>query len=401
MAESSQTQSLEDLSLGIVSNGGEGNTNFRAVVAKLQWKGEDYDLYEGENFIGRDNICEVTLKQASLSSKHAEIVINRASDDTENDTFIATIRDLRSSNGTFVETSVGSGHFQKLTITNNRRNLTNGSQIRFGMICCTFSFKDYDCHVTCDETQFFDPKAFAPPTNTFVNNTKNQNIRARQIAIRNETDTLIDDPMPDVQESDATADLETDEDTPGPFDSSNSKKVKLNQSLLSHRQSNANQRLPPPYPGNTSSSNQYGLKSPSFSQIHPINTPGSNHVLETATLIDPELGEPVPFGHSHLVAHDGDTEVDEEEDDDMSQDLLAAPGDEDQNGSAKTSPEATNKTNKPLSRNSTDSSSTVEQTPNALGRRNTAKQTKPYTTPLSLSRTLTSDQSTIDTEGKL
>eukprot|EP00981_Chlorochromonas_danica_P005144 scaffold1036_cov169-Ochromonas_danica.AAC.24 len=64
-----------------------------------------------------------------MSSKHAEIIIKEGQ---------ATVRDLRSSNGTFVEIApVGSGNYKKLTISENSRLLGDGGKLRLGMVCCT------------------------------------------------------------------------------------------------------------------------------------------------------------------------------------------------------------------------------------------------------------------------
>lgn len=100
----------------------------RVPFARMIWKGEEFDLYKGDNLIGRDEVCEVVLDHKSISAKHAEIIINDE----------VIIRDLRSANGTFVESPIGSGHFQRLSITHNRRVLSDGIKVRFGMVCCEF-----------------------------------------------------------------------------------------------------------------------------------------------------------------------------------------------------------------------------------------------------------------------
>ena len=54
----------------------------------------EYTLSEGENVVGRSDECEVHIEDGSLSRKHAIIEIS-------NDT--ATIRDLGSKNGTYID----------------------------------------------------------------------------------------------------------------------------------------------------------------------------------------------------------------------------------------------------------------------------------------------------------
>jgi DNA-binding winged helix-turn-helix (wHTH) protein len=59
----------------------------------LEWAGEQAALHEGENVIGRDEDAVAWIESASVSRRHARIVV---SDRT------ATLEDLGSKNGTFV-----------------------------------------------------------------------------------------------------------------------------------------------------------------------------------------------------------------------------------------------------------------------------------------------------------
>jgi hypothetical protein len=147
----------------------------RRVIAQLVWRGQNFELYDGENFIGRDQQCEVVLDQKSVSSKHAELILKAGS---------ATLRDLRSSNGTYVEYPAESGQYEKLTVLDNSREIKSGTRLRFGQVCCQFLFNGADQRFL--ETQFLDRKAIL------------------------ENDTLIDNM--DVIESDATVGMTEDED---------------------------------------------------------------------------------------------------------------------------------------------------------------------------------------------
>lgn len=59
-----------------------------------QLRGTTYPLNEGVNTLGRGNSCTVTIAQPNISKQHVEVIINNNS---------ITIKDLGSSNGTFVD----------------------------------------------------------------------------------------------------------------------------------------------------------------------------------------------------------------------------------------------------------------------------------------------------------
>jgi pSer/pThr/pTyr-binding forkhead associated (FHA) protein len=81
--------------------------------------GGRYPLTEGDNVLGRGDDCEVSLKLASISRRHAMITV----DGTR-----ITLRDLRSKNGTFV-----GGQRIDATV-----NLHDGDEIRLGSVALEF-----------------------------------------------------------------------------------------------------------------------------------------------------------------------------------------------------------------------------------------------------------------------
>ena len=60
----------------------------------LQWGGREFPLREGVSVIGRDATADVQIESAGVSRRHASINANGGT---------ATIRDLESKNGTFVD----------------------------------------------------------------------------------------------------------------------------------------------------------------------------------------------------------------------------------------------------------------------------------------------------------
>lgn len=65
-----------------------------ASDAVLMVRGETVRLHDGENVVGRDAVCDVIVDDATISRRHARIVITDGT---------ATIEDLGSKNGTFVD----------------------------------------------------------------------------------------------------------------------------------------------------------------------------------------------------------------------------------------------------------------------------------------------------------
>ena len=97
-------------------------------VAFLEWNNNSYPLFHGDNIIGRCEKCDVSITDSTVSDRHAEISF-------ENKLF--RLKDLRSSNGTFVENKEVEKKYNKL-----KRNMTtileDGMLIKFGNSVCTF-----------------------------------------------------------------------------------------------------------------------------------------------------------------------------------------------------------------------------------------------------------------------
>lgn len=85
----------------------------RPVVFKLIWGGREITLSPGENILGRDPLCVACIDVASVSRRHARIVVSGDR---------ATVEDLGSRNGTFHkgETAV------------SPRALSDGDRLRLG-----------------------------------------------------------------------------------------------------------------------------------------------------------------------------------------------------------------------------------------------------------------------------
>lgn len=61
--------------------------------------GEYWPLYQGSNSIGSSNECDIVLKEGTVSSQHAELVVRKMKNSGDVD---AAIIDQRSTNGTMV-----------------------------------------------------------------------------------------------------------------------------------------------------------------------------------------------------------------------------------------------------------------------------------------------------------
>lgn len=99
------------------------------VRGNIVWKGNQFPIFEGENIIGREDDCDVTIEHDSVSLKHAVL-------DYENG--IAIMRDLKSKNGTSLESGAGSGNYIKLGPTRRNEKVGNNCKIRFGLVDCKF-----------------------------------------------------------------------------------------------------------------------------------------------------------------------------------------------------------------------------------------------------------------------
>jgi DNA-binding winged helix-turn-helix (wHTH) protein len=85
----------------------------------LEWAGGEVSLRDGENLIGREEGAAAWIESASVSRRHARIVVSRGT---------ATLEDLGSKNGTFVRG-------QRLS---SAVALANGEEIRVGVVPLRF-----------------------------------------------------------------------------------------------------------------------------------------------------------------------------------------------------------------------------------------------------------------------
>ena len=86
---------------------------------RLIWGEWDVPLQEGENILGRDTAARGSIPDASLSRRHARIIVRGG---------IATLEDLESKNGTFV----GEARVTGPTI------LSDGDAVRLGLVKLIF-----------------------------------------------------------------------------------------------------------------------------------------------------------------------------------------------------------------------------------------------------------------------
>ena len=99
-----------------------GHAGPSAVHFRLLWEGREIALAEGENLLGRDADVTVWIDFASVSRRHARIMVSNGR---------ATIEDLGSHNGTFVRG-------KRLTVPTE---LQNGDKIKVG--AATLVFRSY------------------------------------------------------------------------------------------------------------------------------------------------------------------------------------------------------------------------------------------------------------------
>jgi len=97
------------------------------VVALLTSRAQNktHNLYRGSNQIGRGDQNDIVVEHATVSDVHAEIEVK---DNSE-----AFVKDLRSSNGTFVETAPFSNDYTHL-LKGQTLPLQEGCNVRFGLI---------------------------------------------------------------------------------------------------------------------------------------------------------------------------------------------------------------------------------------------------------------------------
>eukprot|EP01038_Epipyxis_sp_PR26KG_P010729 gene10729-14413_t len=107
--------------------------------AVIIWKEQNQKLFVGGNIVGRknegnENNNDVEFDHHSVSDKHAEIIVDSASNATS-----VIVRDLNSRNGTYVEKAKGSGDFGKKIGKGVVKIVGEGCRIRFGAVECLFS----------------------------------------------------------------------------------------------------------------------------------------------------------------------------------------------------------------------------------------------------------------------
>jgi len=90
-----------------------------AFAYRLYWRSREFALEEGENVLGRDPRAGIFLDDASVSRRHARIVISGEE---------ALVEDLQSKNGTFVRGAA----------IEARSRIADGDEIRLGSVPLTF-----------------------------------------------------------------------------------------------------------------------------------------------------------------------------------------------------------------------------------------------------------------------
>ena len=93
--------------------------NTPGVRSWVRWGRRDVPLAEGVNILGRDSVAAVRIDLPEISRRHASIIVG-----VEH----ATIEDLGSRNGTFVDDKPVDGP----------RRIRDGDRIRLGSIALTF-----------------------------------------------------------------------------------------------------------------------------------------------------------------------------------------------------------------------------------------------------------------------
>lgn len=276
----------------------------------------EYELFEGENFIGRNQVCEVSITEKTISSKHAEIDI-----DISNLTF--EIRDLRSSNGTFVENPVNSGRYERLSAIDNRRQISHGSHLRLGKVTCQFLLNDPPAVPTRAIPAVHVNRNCNFETQLYIEPEVKTKVVPRSVL---EQETLIDDPMMDVTahsedegdgeekkdedeeddiiESDATEALETqdiNEDDVATDDGEDLDRIPTYNNQQQSRFLPSSSKTQVPTPASTSSA---------FAR-------GYNPILDSATLVDPIIED----GNLSAILKDNDEDENEEADDEKEEDV--------------------------------------------------------------------------------
>ena len=85
--------------------------------------GKVFDLHPGNNLIGRDPICEVTLNSGTVSRRHANIKVSY-------DKKKFSVADLGSSNGVIIKPST--------VLKKEKKSINTGDEIQIGEILLKF-----------------------------------------------------------------------------------------------------------------------------------------------------------------------------------------------------------------------------------------------------------------------
>lgn len=142
-----------------------GEEDHRPIVATLRWiEGKkDFPIRKGDSLIvGRGKQCDISINIITLSETHAEIY------EDEGKIFI---KDIRSSNGTFVENlPPGSKKFEQV-VKGKRKEIHNKCKVKFGTCNCQLDIKNSFDMATqnIDDYDIFDdepPQEKAPGLDT-------------------------------------------------------------------------------------------------------------------------------------------------------------------------------------------------------------------------------------------
>lgn len=170
-------------------HGGDNkNKKDQQILGILKWNKNEYSLYLGENILGKNlEKCDIILNHTSISDIHCEINFINSNH--------AICKDLRSTNGTFIEVSnpaTPSGNntrkqFMKLK-KGQQIKLLNGINIRLGLINLYFEYStpnsghedDYDIPSSPESTHTTsvhgdETTQYMPDDDEFLNENNDEN----------------------------------------------------------------------------------------------------------------------------------------------------------------------------------------------------------------------------------
>jgi pSer/pThr/pTyr-binding forkhead associated (FHA) protein len=107
------------------------------VYAQIRYNKEIHSLFLGENLIGKNKEkCDVKISHTSVSDTHCEITINELA---SSGGCRGVCKDMRSTNGTYIEKESGSKEFVKLK-KGQKMELKDGINIRLGLVNLVFEY---------------------------------------------------------------------------------------------------------------------------------------------------------------------------------------------------------------------------------------------------------------------